>query len=70
MLITRTSMISKKVRTKDIDVTTEQLNRWSRGIPIDKVCPHLSSEEREFILTGITEEEWDEVMREATGEDK
>jgi hypothetical protein len=29
--------------------------------------PHLTPDEREFIMTGITEEEWDELFSEDEG---
>jgi len=46
----------------DIDVTDEQLLRWQSGELIQKVMPHLSPDEREFIMTGITSQEWDSVF--------
>lgn len=64
MKITRTSMVSGKTRTKDLNCTQEQLDRISRGELIQNVLLHLTSSEREFILTGITDEEWDELYPE------
>lgn len=65
MLITRTSCISNKTRTLDIQITAEQLKEWRKGRPLDIVCPDLSPSEREFIITGITDAEWDEIMKDA-----
>lgn len=59
MQITRKSMLSGKERTKEINVTPDQLDRWIRGELIQNVMPHLTAGEREFIKTGITDEEWD-----------
>ena len=59
MEITRTSPISGITRTKDIPVTQEQLNEWKGGTIIQKVMPELTPEQREFIMTGIIQEEWD-----------
>ena len=60
MIITRQSMISGEVRSREIDVTQEQLNDYySRGKLLQDAFPHLSASDREFIHTGITDEEWD-----------
>jgi hypothetical protein len=59
MLITRKSILTGKERTLDLPVTEEQLLRWHAGELIQNVMPHLTAGEREFIKTGITDEEWD-----------
>jgi len=58
MKIKRTSPITGITRTRDIDVTKEQLVRWEAGALIQDVMGHLSPSEREFIITGITDDEW------------
>ena len=58
MEITRTSIITGIERTKDIPVTQEQLNEWEGGTLIQKVMPELTPSQREFIMTGIIDEEW------------
>ena len=68
MLITRTSQISKTQSTLDLDVTQEQLtrieNRFFTGELIQNIVPNLSKEEREFLITGITPKEWNELFNE------
>jgi len=64
MYITRTSMFSGKTRTLEISVTQEQLDAWNSGVLIQEAMPHLSEDEREFIMTGITAEEWDNAFGE------
>ena len=59
MLITKTSMISGVERTMDIPVTQEQLDSWNQGMLIQEAMPNLTPDEREFIKTGITNDEWD-----------
>lgn len=57
--ITRISQLSGKAHTMEIDITNEQLAAWqSSGQMIQRAFPNLSAEEREFLLTGITPEEW------------
>jgi len=63
MLITRTSPISNTERTLDIPCTEEQLYDFEvNGTHIQHAMPNLSPDQREFILTGITDQEWNEVM--------
>ena len=59
MLITKLSPISIKDHTREIDVTQSQLDAWKGGLLIQKAMPHLSADDREFLMTGITPEEWD-----------
>jgi len=70
MLITRTSIFTGVTRTLDIDVTQEAMDRHEKGNDlIQNVFPHLTDDEREFILTGMTPEEWDECFSDAYEED-
>ena len=60
MLITRTSLLSGKTHTLDLDVTPEQLSAYQAGGFVQQVFRHLPPPEREFIMTGITPDEWQE----------
>ena len=62
MEITRTSIITGIERTKDIPVTQEQLTEWEGGTLIQKVMPDLTPSQREFIMTGIIDSEWDTII--------
>ena len=64
MKITRTSIFSGVSRTLDIPVTEEQLREWNNGMLIQEVMPNLSADQREFLITGITAEEWAETFGE------
>ena len=59
MLITRISAISNEKNTMDLDIDSYQLNQWQNGGLIQDVMPHLTADEPEFIMTGITPAEWD-----------
>lgn len=59
MKITRRSIISNKEREMDLPVTEEQYAAWRRGVLVQDAFPQLDSEQREFILSGITPDEWD-----------
>ena len=59
MLITRKSMFSGEINTKDIPVTETQLGNWEAGMLIQDAMPNISADDREFLMTGITSEEWE-----------
>ena len=59
MDITRTSILSGKTRTKKINVNQSQIDKWEAGMLIQDAMPNVSVDEREFIMTGSTPEEWD-----------
>ena len=58
MKVTRLSPFSGVKHTMDLDVTTEQIVSWEKGEMIQNVFPNLTPEEREFIKTGITPDDW------------
>ncbi len=63
MKITRVSFLSKKTHTREIDVTSEQLKAYAEGgLLIQDALPHLSADDREYLITGSTPEEWDEAF--------
>ena len=62
MRITRTSMISGETNTLELPVTEEQLEKYYGGELLQNAFPDLSPGQREFIKTGITEQEWDSMF--------
>ena len=62
MIVRRPNIFTGKVRELELDITQEQVNRWQKGELIQNVFPHLSVDEREFLMTGIIGEEWNELM--------
>ena len=62
MLIERKSTLSGSVNVMDIDVTPMQVASWEQGELVQNAMPNLSADEREFIMTGITPTEWDEMF--------
>lgn len=60
MTITRTSRLSGVTRARNLPVTEDQMARLhGGGETIQDIFPQLSPSDREFIKTGITDEEWD-----------
>ena len=63
MLITRTSMFTRKVHTLDLPVTQEQLDLYTNTRTLlQDAFPQLSDADREFIKSGVTQQEWDAVF--------
>ena len=61
MLITRESQLTGNRHSMEIPVTEEQLEAWHNGALIQRVMPHLTPDEREFIMTGVTALEWESL---------
>ena len=63
MLVTRVSSLSGISHTMDLNVTQDQLNRYEIGLGLlHDIFPDLPRDEREFIKTGITPQEWEEIF--------
>ena len=69
MQITRTSMISGNTNTMELNVTQAQLTAWESGVNIQVAMPQLNAEEREFVKTGMTPTEWNELFGEEEDEE-
>ena len=46
----------------ELDITDEQILKYESGESIQKAFPNLTPSEREFIMTGITEDEWKDIF--------
>lgn len=61
MKITRRSILTGISRTMDLPITLEQVDKYIRGAFIQDAFPHLNDDDREFIKSGITAQEWEET---------
>lgn len=60
MLITKRSMLTGNYHTYDLPITEDDLKTWQNGDGlIQNLFPDLTDDEREFLMTGVTREEWD-----------
>jgi hypothetical protein len=64
MQIIKVSMFTGKTHMLDIPVTEEQIKAWKAGAMIQDAMPNLTADEREFIMTGVTAQEWDDAFGE------
>lgn len=69
MLLIRRSILTGHFHSKELDITQEQLDAVDSGALIQEVFPHLCAEDREFIKSGITYEEWDRAFPEEYEQD-
>ena len=47
-----------------LEITEAQVYDWVNGASIQDAMPNLSAEGREFLMTGITQAEWDSLFSE------
>ncbi len=65
MYISRTSVISGINRTLNIPVNPDDYLAWKAGVGnVQELMPYLNDNDREFILSGITSDEWDDAFAE------
>lgn len=62
MLITRISGFTGVEHTRDINLEWTDYVRWLDGANIQDAMPYLSVDDREFLMTGTTPEEWDNLF--------
>jgi hypothetical protein len=62
MIITRKSPVTGVTHSLDLPVTEQQIQAWQEGQLIQNVFPDLSPGDREFIKTGITNAEWNDMF--------
>jgi len=73
MKLTKKSSFTGIEHTIELPITKEEylygLADHSSGKFIQNAFPTLNADEREFILTGVTKEEWDEFIGEEEDDD-
>jgi hypothetical protein len=70
MQITRKSILTGVTRTMDLPITEAQYAAYHAGAYlIQHILPHLTTAEREFLMTGITDEEWALAIGPGEGEE-
>lgn len=62
MLITKRSPVTGVDNTMDLDITHDQLLAWQRGELIQNAMPNLSADEREFMISGCTKADWNQLF--------
>ena len=60
--IERKSPLTGRVNTMEISMEPADFQSWRSGELIQNALPYLSSDEREFIKTGIYANEWTDMF--------
>jgi hypothetical protein len=61
--VTATSTLSGNLNTLELPVSQERIVVWLQGgTLIQDAFPELNAQQREFMLTGTTQDEWDDVF--------
>lgn len=63
MLFEKRSSLTGQMNTMELPITLQQVQDWQNsGQHVQDAFPRLSVDQREFLLTGSTPEEWDRVF--------
>ena len=70
MQVTRRSQFTGNYNTMNLNITQEQLSEYEnrelgKGRLIQDIFPNLNASEREFLMTGTTQQEWDDMFGES-----
>jgi len=65
----KTSPFSGKENTMTLMLDTADLEKWLKGELIQNAMPYLTPDEREFLMTGITPDEWGQMFGRKAGKE-
>lgn len=69
MKITKRSPLTGIEHTMELAITQEQLSEWQLGGGlVQEIMPNLTPAEREFLMTGYTQADWDAMFPEGDDE--
>jgi hypothetical protein len=62
--VTNRSIFTRQVHVVRMNISREQFENWYfHNVPIQIALPDLTAAEREFLMTGVTREEWDRMLK-------
>jgi hypothetical protein len=62
--VTVSPLTGGPARTRTLPITREQWDAWQGGEYIQRAMPHLSASDREFLLSGMTDEDFEKMRDE------
>jgi hypothetical protein len=62
MLIRKKSVLTDEWHTMDLPVAQADIDAWQNGGLIQNVFPYLTSSERQFLMSGVTDAEWEKAF--------
>ena len=62
--VTRQSIITRKMNTMELPISQEHLDIYDTvgDILVQDAFPNLNAEQREFLISGITPQEWNKYI--------
>ena len=69
--VTRQSVLTRKMNTMELPISQEHLDIYDNvgDILVQDAFPNLNAEQREFLLSGITPQEWKDTFGEDEDDD-
>ena len=70
--VTRLSVVTRKMNTMELPISQEHLDIYDTvgDILVQDAFPNLDKEQREFLISGITPDEWNKTFGEEEGDDE
>ncbi len=63
--VVKTSPLTGLENSMTLDITQDMIDDWKGGMIIQDAMPHIQPHEREFLISGLTQEDWDDMMSES-----
>lgn len=62
--VTRQSVLTRKMNTMELPILQEHLDIYDKigGFNVQDIFPQLDSEQREFLINGVTPQEWNKYI--------
>ncbi len=62
--VTRQSILTRKMNTMELPILQEHLDIYDKigGFNIQDIFPQLDAEQREFLINGVTPQEWNKYI--------
>ena len=62
MKVSRRSPFTGNMNTRDVPCEQWQYDKWCAGCLIQDAMPDMSADDREFLITGYTPEDWEKMF--------
>ena len=62
MIFQRISPFTGKLNQMDLPVTEDQINKYNNAALIQDAFPNLNASQREFLKTGMTDDDWNSMF--------
>lgn len=63
MQISKMNMMTGQINTMEVNCTEQEFFRWQAGEFVQDAMPNATPTQREFLITGMTEAEQEELFK-------